>query len=301
MTGYAPLGLYRHHLDNILRTKAHTLSESEEKILAEASQVTRAPGNIFNMLETADLKYGNVVDEQGDTVQLTKERYSKFLESTDRRLRREANFTYNDAYEKLQNTFNASYSASVRGDIFYCRRRASTRRCWPCAWMRYNIPVAVYENLITDRARQPQPYHDYQALRKKVMGLDTLHGYDTYVPLVPDAKIEFTYEQAKRGGAEGAEAAGPEVQQGPGHGAGGGMGRRVRDRGEGLRRLQLGLVFHASLRADELQRHAGEHVHARPRDGARHARLLLARQPAVRLRRQSYVHRRGGEHDQRSA
>jgi len=196
LNSHAPLGLYRHHLSNMVRLKAHTRSESEEKILAEASEVTRAPGNIFNMLETADLKYGTVVDEKGDTVQLTKERYSKFLESTDRRLRREANFIYNDAYEKLQNTFNASYSASVRGDIFY-----STTRKYPSVLaMRLdaiNIPVAVYENLINTVRANLEPYHAYQALRKKVMALDTLHGYDTYVPLVPEARIEFTYEQAR--------------------------------------------------------------------------------------------------------
>jgi len=212
LNDYAPLGIYRHHLENMLRTKAHTLSQSEEKILAEASQVTRAPSNIFNMLESADLKYGSVVDEKGDSVQLTKERYSKFLESTDRRLRRDANFIYNDAYEKLQNTFNASYSASVRGDIFY-----STSRKYPSVLaMRldaYNIPTAVYENLITTVRANLEPYHAYQALRKKVMGLDTLHGYDTYVPLVPDAKIEFTYEQAKEAVQKGLKRLGKDYNK----------------------------------------------------------------------------------------
>jgi oligoendopeptidase F len=193
---YGPLALYRHHIENIVRMKAHTLSQNEEKLLAEAGQVTRAPSNIFDMLETADLKYGNVVDENGDTVQLTKERYSKFLESTDRRLRRDANFAYNDAYEKLQNTFDASYSGSVRADIFY----ANARKYPSVLAMRLdasNIPEAVYENLITTVRNNLEPYHDYIALRKKVLGVDTLHGYDTYVPLVPEAKIEFTYEQAQ--------------------------------------------------------------------------------------------------------
>jgi oligoendopeptidase F len=196
LDGYAPLALYRQHLDNMVRMKAHTLSSDQEQLLAEASQVTRSPGDIFNMLETADLKYGTVVDEKGDTVQLTKERYSKFLESTDRRLRREANFAYNDAYEKLQNTFNASYSGSVRADIFY----ANARKYPSVLAMRLdanNIPEAVYENLINTVRNNLEPYHACQALRKRVLGVDTLHGYDTYVPLVPEAKLEFTYEQAK--------------------------------------------------------------------------------------------------------
>lgn len=190
------LGIYRHHIENIVRTRAHTLSESEEKLLAEASQVLRGPSNIFNMLETADLKYGNVVDEHGDTLQLTKERYSLLLESTDRRVRREANFVYNDAYEKLQNTFGTAYSSSVRGDIF----SAEARRYNSTLEMKLNnnnIPKEVYENLVSTVAANLAPYHRYQVLRKKVMGLDTLHGYDTYVPLVPAAKMEFTYEQAQ--------------------------------------------------------------------------------------------------------
>jgi oligoendopeptidase F len=190
------LGVYRHHLENIVRTRAHTLSESEEKLLAEASQVSRGPSNIFNMLETADLKYGNVVDEHGDTLQLTKERYSQLLESTDRRVRREANFTYNDAYEKLQNTFGTAYSSSVRGDIFYAKARKYNSSL-EMKLNNNNIPPEVYENLVTTVAANLSPYHRYQALRKRVMGLDTLHGYDTYVPLVPTAKMEFTYEQAQ--------------------------------------------------------------------------------------------------------
>ena len=204
---YEPLQAYRHHLENMVRQAAHTLSETEEKLLAEAAQITRGPGKIFDMLETADLKYGSIVDEEGDTVELTKERYYRFLESTDRRVRRDANFAYNGAYEKLQNTFAASYSASVRGDIFY----AKARKYNSVLEMRldnYNVPTAVYENLITTVNASLEPYHRYQALRKKVMKLDTLHGYDTYVPLVPEAKIEFTYEEAQAAVVKGVKGLG---------------------------------------------------------------------------------------------
>lgn len=201
------LAVYRHYLDNMVRTKAHTLSKDEEKLLAEASQVTRGPSNIFNMLETADMSFGTIVDEAGDSVALTLERYYKLRQSTDRRVRRDVSLTFDGAYEKLQNTFAASYSSSVKGDIFYIKARdyGSTLEMRLDA---NNIPEAVYENLITAVNNNLAPYHRYNAFRQKVLGLDTVHAYDTYVPLVPEAEIEFTWDEAKKAVVKGLDKLG---------------------------------------------------------------------------------------------
>jgi oligoendopeptidase F len=207
LDAFPPLAMYRHHLEEMLRKKAHTLSEPEERLLAQATEVTRGPQSIYSMLETVDLPYGTFVDEQGDTVKLTKERYYKYIESQDRRVRRDVNFLFHDAYEKFQNTFNASYSATVRGDIFYARARKYNS----VLEMRLdaaNIPTAVYENLIATVDASLEPYHRYQTLRKKVLKVDTLHWYDEYVPLVAEAKIEFSYEEAKKAVLQGVKVLG---------------------------------------------------------------------------------------------
>jgi oligoendopeptidase F len=189
------LKTYAHYLDDILRQRDHTLSPPEEDLLAMAGDFARGPRDVFTMLDDADITYGTVIDEDGNEVELTKQRYYGFLESTDRRLRREAMETYNEPYLEVINTLGANLASSVKGDWFFARARKYGSSL-AAALDRNNIPATVYENLITAANDNLAPLHRYVALRKKVLGLDTLRKFDMYVPLVAEAKREIPYDDA---------------------------------------------------------------------------------------------------------
>ncbi len=188
------LEVYAHYVDDLLRRKKHVLSPDKEALLAMAGDVTRGPITVFSMIDNADLKYGTIIDEQGKEVQLTKQRYSRFLESTDRRVRRDAAKTFNSAYLTYENTLGANLATQMKCDLFYAKAR-KYNTCLERALDDYNIPSAVYENLIAAANDNLEPLHRYNALVKKVHGLDTLYKYDLNVPLVTtDAK--FPYDDA---------------------------------------------------------------------------------------------------------
>lgn len=191
------LEVYRHYLDNILRQRAHTLSPQEEDLLAMAGDFARGPRDVFTMIDDADVKYGTVIDENGNEVELTKQRYYGFLESADRRLRRDADGVYNGAYLEYINTLGANLAASVKGDWFFARAR-KYNTCLEAGLDQNNIPAQVYDNLISAANNNLTPLHRYIALRKKVLGLDTLRKYDLYVPLTAETKMDIPYDDAVR-------------------------------------------------------------------------------------------------------
>lgn len=189
--------VYDHYFDNLLRQKAHTLSPTEENLLAQAAELGGAPQHIFTMLNDADMRFGEIKDADGNAVTLTKGRYVTFLESSDRRVRKEAFDTLYDAYTKQKNTLAATYAASVKSDVFFAKTRkyASAREM---ALADDNIPVSVYDTLIETVHRHLPLLHRYVALRKKLLGLDEVHMYDLYAPLVADIDTKIPYEQAKQ-------------------------------------------------------------------------------------------------------
>jgi oligoendopeptidase F len=189
------LSLYQHYFDNLMRTKAHILPEEQEELLALVGNLARAPQKIFTMLDDADIKYPSIKDENGVEVQLTKERYSKFLESADRRVRREANDAYNSAYLNYINTLAANLSAGVSKDIFFAKARKYNSSL-EMALDADSIPMSVYDNLVKTVDANLTPLHRYCSLRKKFMKLDTLYTFDLWVPLVPKAKMEIPYDEA---------------------------------------------------------------------------------------------------------
>ena len=189
------LKLYQHYIDNIVRKRAHTLSPSEEEILALAGNLARAPLNIWTMINDADIEYPSIKDEEGNEVQLTKQRYAKFLESTDRRVRREASDAYSSAYLTYLNTLGATLSGGIAKDVFFAKARKYNSTL-EAALDQSNIPVSVFENLIKAVDENLEPVHKYASLRKRVLKLDELHKYDLHVPLVPEAKMEIPYDSA---------------------------------------------------------------------------------------------------------
>jgi oligoendopeptidase F len=189
------LRLYEYYIENIIRLKAHILSPGEESILALAQIATRAPSNAFDMLDNADIEYPVIKNENGKDIKLTKERYYKLLESSDRRVRRDASKAYNEAYLDYVNTLGATLSGSVNTDWFYAQARkyeTTLARDLDSD----NIPNSVFENLISTVNASLPNLHRWTALKKRYLKLDKIYPYDLNVPLAPDARIEIDYDSA---------------------------------------------------------------------------------------------------------
>jgi oligoendopeptidase F len=206
------LNRYDHHLDEMRRLRAHILSADEEKLLALAGNVTRGPSQIFRMIDDADIKYGTITDENGDQVTLTKQRYYDFLESKDRRVRREAMETFTGAYKSYVNTLGATLSTSVYKDLYFSKARKYDS-CLEMALDGDNIPLQTYRNLVTTVDSHLDVLHRYASLRKRYLKVDELHPYDMLVPLVPDAKMVIRYEDARKSIAEGLWPLGKEYNE----------------------------------------------------------------------------------------
>jgi len=186
---------YRLLLEEITRYKPHTLSASEEAIMAQVSELASAPGKIFGMLNNADIKFPMITNEKGEEVELTKGRYTQFMESKDRRVRKEAFEALYATYGKHRNTIAATLASVVKRDVFYARTR-KYESALKASLFADNIDQSVYDNLI-ETVRDHLPLmHRYVALRKKLLGLDELHMYDLYVPMVQEVEMEIPYEQA---------------------------------------------------------------------------------------------------------
>ncbi|MBU3571087.1 oligoendopeptidase F [Priestia aryabhattai] len=196
MAEHKELKLYAHALDEITRERPHILSESEEALLAQASEVLGSSNNTFGMLNNADLEFPSIKDENGEEVEITHGRYIRFLESSDRRVREEAFKAVYETYGKFKNTFASTLSGTVKKDNFSARVRHynSARHS---ALSTNNIPEEVYDNLVKTVNDNLHLLHRYIDLRKKVLGIEELHMYDLYTPLVKDVKMEVSYEEAK--------------------------------------------------------------------------------------------------------
>jgi oligoendopeptidase F len=189
------LRLYSQAFDELFRKQEHMLSEPEEALLAAASEMASGPGQIFDMLSDADMKFGTIVDEEGNEVELTHGRYGLFMRSEDRRLRKDAFQMLHGAFARQRNTIASCYSTQVKKDIFYSRARKYSSSL-EAALFSDNIPVSVYENLISAVHDHLPLLHRYMDLRKRVLGVDELHMYDLHVPLIPDADHKVPYDKA---------------------------------------------------------------------------------------------------------
>ena len=209
IAGDKNLKVYQFYLNDILRRKSHIRSQEVEEVLALASPVTGGPSRIFSMIDDADIKFPNVKDGNGNEVELTKGRYGQILESTNRDARREASNAYNDTYLKYKNGLAATLAASVNADVFSAKVRGYNT-CLERGLDGDSIPANVFHSLLAAASSNLAPLHKYMALRKKVLGVDTLYGYDLSVPLVADTKMEFTYEQAREYMMKGLQPLGKE-------------------------------------------------------------------------------------------
>ncbi len=204
--------LYDFYLSDILRMKPHILSGELEEVLADAGEIAEAPGNIFSMFNNADIKFPEIKDEEGQTIRITHGRYGQLLESSDRRVRREAFEGVYATYDSFRNTLAASYSSNVKQEVFFknARNYSSTMERSLDAG---NIPVEVYTNLIEAVHENLDLMHRYVSLRKKLLGLEELHMYDLYAPLVGDIKMEIPFEEAKKIVSDGLKPLGEEYRK----------------------------------------------------------------------------------------
>ncbi|CAI8856699.1 Oligoendopeptidase F homolog [Brevibacillus sp. IT-7CA2] len=186
---------YRILLEEITRFKPHTLSAEEEALLANMSELASSPSKIFGMLNNADMKFPMITDENGEEVELTKGRYTQFMESKDRRVRKEAFEALYSTYGKFRNTIAASLTSAIKGDVFYARTRKYPSALY-AALFADNVELPVYDNLIATIHEHLPLMHRYIALRKKLLGVDELHMYDLYVPIVPETDMKIPYDQA---------------------------------------------------------------------------------------------------------
>ena len=190
------LKIYSHYLDTVLRKKDHVLSQREEALLAQMSEVSEAPQNTFSMLNNADIKFPSIVDESGNKVEITHGNFIPFMESKDRRVRKDAYDNLYNTYENYKNTFAATLNGCVKKNIFYAKAR-NYNSSIEASLDENNIPVSVYDNLIKAVNNNLESMHKYMNIRKRALGVDELHMYDIYTPIVKDTDIKVPYEKAQ--------------------------------------------------------------------------------------------------------
>lgn len=191
------LKLYQHQLDQIMLQRDHVLSESEEALLSEASEVLGSNGNTFSMLNNADLTFPTIKNEEGEEVSVTHGRYIQFLESANRDVRKAAFEAMYDTYGKFKNTFASTLSGNVKKNNFNAKVRQydSARHA---ALSNNNIPEKVYDQLVEAINDRLDLLHRYTKLRKELLNVDELHMYDLYTPLVKDVDMKVPYEEAQK-------------------------------------------------------------------------------------------------------
>ena len=195
--------------EQILAKKAHTLPKEQELLLAQSQDATQGYSQIFTMFNNADVKFPAITGENGEELAVTHGNYISLMENQDRRIRRDAFLSLYSAYAQFSNTLAANFASNAKQAVFYARARgyASSRQYY---LGENEVPEAVYDNLLEAVHRHLGGMHRYAALRKKALGLDELHMYDLYVPLVKEADRRYSFEEAKAMVREGLKPLGEE-------------------------------------------------------------------------------------------
>jgi len=186
---------YRLLLERLLRYKPHTLGRKEEKLLAMQTEMAQTAGQVFHQLNDADMKFGEMKDEQGRRIELSHATFGAMLHSPKRTVRKTAFHQYYRHYTDHQHTLAAALGGSVQRDVYYARAR-NHPSALEASLFPDRVPVAVYDNLIDSVHRHlPAVYHYYD-LRRRKMRLRDIHHYDTYVPILADLQTRHTWNQA---------------------------------------------------------------------------------------------------------
>ena len=187
---------YRGKIAEIQRLRGHSLSAEMEKLLAMTSEMSQTPEQVFAVMNSADIRFPEITDENGEKVRLTHGNYVLFLQSADRRVRKEAFEAMYSVYKQFANTFAGLYNGQVKQQIFFAKARKYDSTL-DAALTANNVSVKVYENLLDTVSANMDKLHRYVKLRKKCLGLDELHMYDIYTPMIADAARKVPFEEAK--------------------------------------------------------------------------------------------------------
>ena len=189
------LAAWKTALKKIRRMKPHVLSEREERLLALGSSALDGYDDAFSQLTDVDMKFGVLIDENGEERPLTQSSYSSFLVKRDHQLRKRAFHQFYEEFQDHQFTLASSLSYSVKADVFRARAR-NYPSALEASLYRDDVPVAVYDGLISAVRQNLAPLFRYYELRRRVLGLSELHQYDTYVPLVAEIESHVTFDEA---------------------------------------------------------------------------------------------------------
>jgi len=189
------LKIYKHSIDDLLRSKKYTLSNSEEKILAMASELTETPYSTFSVFTNADLKMPFVADDLGGVTELSHGRYYSAMYSKDRDYRSRVFKAYLESYKSYINTFTVLFNGNLKTNIFNARAR-NFNSALEASLHKNNIPKSVYHNLIDSANKNLQPMYRWAALKKKLLGINELCPYDVYVTVFNSHnEKKYTYEE----------------------------------------------------------------------------------------------------------
>ena len=190
------LKVYQVMFERIFKTKPHTLSKAEETLLAEASEVLDAAGDIFALFNNADLKFDKIQGEDGQPTDMSNGRYISFLSSPNRDVRKAAFMSMYKAFGQFKNTLASTYNANAKKASFYAKTRHYASSV-EASLKPKNISVDVYDTLIETIHTHLPKFYRYMSLRKKVMGLDELHMYDLHTPMIANVDKKISFDEAK--------------------------------------------------------------------------------------------------------
>jgi len=203
------LEVYRHFVKQTVDNRAHVLPAEQEALLAAAGEIFGSPSNTFSVLNNADLVFPTIEGEDGEKIQLSHGIYGQLLESTDRRVREDAFKGLYSVYEQFRNTFASTLSANIKAHNYKAKvRKFQSAR--EAALSSNHIPESVYDTLVSVVNQNLPLLHRYMALRKRLLNVDELHMYDVYTPLLGEAPISYTYEQAVEKAVQALEPMGEE-------------------------------------------------------------------------------------------
>ncbi len=191
------LKVFKMALYDVLRMKPHTLSEKEEKILAEASLLADGPSSIYGVFSNAEMPYPEIKLSDGTATTLTKAEYSRYRAAANRSDREAVFGAFWGAFDKFKGTFGTQLYANVKKNMFYARTRgyeSSLHR----ALDKDNIPTQVYLALIENVTNNLDSFHRYLKLRKRMLGVETLEYSDVYAPVVKGVDLKYTFDEARK-------------------------------------------------------------------------------------------------------
>jgi oligoendopeptidase F len=191
------LGIYRHYLDDILRRQKHTGTEGEEKIIADAGLMADGAQNIFGIFTTADFPYADVTLSDGSSRKLDQASFAVSRTLANRDDRKKVFATFFNRLNEYRRTLGTQLAANVNNHLFYMKAR-NYSSCLESSLDPNSIPVSVYHSLVDNVNKNLPTFHRYLKLRKQILGVDTLHYYDLYAPLLSSVDLSYTIEEAEK-------------------------------------------------------------------------------------------------------